>query len=170
MSAAQGQQVIDYISQQKQQVASIALEGEIDTELLLQQAAKRNVAASDAAVQAQITKDATTAETRHVFQIAIVPEVSAGASAATDAQVTAAQKADGLLVDLKGGKAWEDVVKASGDASATASNGDLLFIDKGSTSPDAAFVEATFALAAPGYTDVIKGLSLIHISEPTRLG
>jgi len=158
MSAAQGQQVIDYISQQKQQVASIALEDEIDTELLLQQAAERKVAASDAAVQAQITKDATTAETRHVFQIAIVPEVSAGASAATDAQVTAAQKkADGLLVDLKGGKAWEDVVKASGDASATVSNGDLLFIDKGSTSHDSAFVDATFALAAPGYTDVIKG-------------
>src|SRR5450759_3313989 len=158
MSAAQGQQVIDYISQQKQQVASIALEGEIDTELLLQQAAKRNVAASDAAVQTQITKDATTAETRHVFQIAIVPEVSAGASVATDAQVTVAQtKADGLLADLKGGKAWENVVKASGDASATASNGDLLFINKGSSSPDTAFVNAIFALAAPGYTDVIKG-------------
>lgn len=158
MSAAQGQQVIDYISQQKQQVASIALEGEIDTELLLQQAVKRNATAGDAAVQAQITKDATTTESRHVFQIAIVPEVSAGASAATDAQVTVAQtKADGLLADLKGGKAWEDVVKASGDASATASNGDLLFINKGSTSPDTAFVNAIFALAAPGYTDVIKG-------------
>ena len=158
MSAAQGQSVIDYISQQKQQVASIALEGEIDTELLLQQAVKRNATAGDAAVQAQITKDATTAESRHVFQIAIVPEVSAGASAATDAQVTAAQKkADGLLADLRGGKAWEDVVKASGDATATASNGDLLFINKGSTSSDAAFVDAIFALAAPGYTDVIKG-------------
>jgi len=158
MSAAQGQQVIDYISQQKQQVASVALEYEIDTELLLQLGVKRNATAGDAAVQAQITKDATTAESRHVFQIAIVPEVSAGASAATDAQVTAAQKkADGLLADLRGGKAWEDVVKASGDATATASNGDLLFINKGSTSSDAAFVDAIFALAAPGYTDVIKG-------------
>jgi len=158
MSAAQGQQVIDYITQQTQQVASVALENEIDTELLLQLAAKRNVTAGDAAIQAQITKDATTSESRHVFQIAIVPELSAGASAATDAQVTAAQqKADGLLADLKGGKAWEDVVKASGDATATASNGDLLFINKGSTSQDAAFVDAIFALAAPGYTDVIKG-------------
>ena len=158
MSAAQGQQVLQYISQQGQQVASVALEDEIDTELLLQLGAKRNATASDAAVQAQITKDATTVESRHVFQIAIVPEVSAGASAATDVQVTAAQaKADGLLADLKGGKAWEDVVKASGDATATASNGDLLFINKGSTSPDTAFVDAIFALAAPGYTDVIKG-------------
>jgi parvulin-like peptidyl-prolyl isomerase len=158
MSAAQGQQLIQYVSQQKQQVASVALEDEIDTELLLQLAAKRNVTASDAAIQAQITKDATTAESRHVFQIAIVPEVSAGASVATDAQVAAAQKkADGLLADLNGGKAWEDVVKESGDATATASNGDLLFIDKGSTSPDKAFVDAIFSLAAPGYTGVIKG-------------
>ena len=150
--------MIDYITQQTQQVASVALENEIDTELLLQLAAKRNVTAGDAAIQAQITKDATTSESRHVFQIAIVPELSAGASAATDAQVTAAQqKADGLLADLKGGKAWEDVVKASGDAAAAASNGDLLFINKGSTSQDAAFVDAIFALAAPGYTDVIKG-------------
>jgi len=158
ISAAQGQQVIQYISQQKQQVASIALEREIDTELLLQLGAKRNATASDPAIQAQLTKDATTAESRHAFQIAIIPEVSAGASAATDAQVAAAQKkADGLLADLAGGKAWEDVVKASGDATATAGNGDLLFIDKGSTSPDKAFVDAIFALAVPGHTNVIKG-------------
>jgi parvulin-like peptidyl-prolyl isomerase len=157
-SASQGQQVLQYISQQRQQVASVALEDEIDTELILQLAAKRGATASDAAVSAQLTKDATTAESRHAFQIAIVPEVSADASAATDAQVAAAQKkAEGLLADLKGGKAWEDVVKASGDATATASNGDLLFINKGSSSPDQAFVDAIFALAAPGYTDVIKG-------------
>ena len=158
LSAAQGQQVLQYISQQKQQVTSVALEDEIDTELLLQLGRKRNVTASDAAIQAQITKDATTVESRHVFQIAIVPEVSAGASAATDVQVAAAQKkADALLADLKGGKAWEDVVKASGDATAAAANGDLLFITKGSSSPDKAFVDAIFALAAAGYTDVIKG-------------
>jgi len=158
MSGAQGQSVIQYITQQRQQVASVALEDEIDTELLRQLAAKRNVTATDAAISAQLTKDATTVESRHVFQIAIVPELSAGASAATDAQVAAAQtKAAGLLADLKGGKAWEEVVKASGDATAATSNGDLLFLDKGSTSPDKAFVDAIFALSAAGYTDVIKG-------------
>ncbi len=157
-SAAQGQQVIQFITQQRQQVASVALEDEIDTELLLQLAAKRGVTVTDAAVQAQLTKDATTPESRHAFQIAIVPEVTAGAKTATDAQVAAAQtKAAGLLADLKGGKTWEDVVKASGDATAAANNGDLLFVNKDSTSPDKAFVDALFALAAPGYTDVIKG-------------
>ena len=38
-----------------------------------------------------------------------------------------------------------------------ANNGDLLFLNKGSTSPDKAFVDAIFALAAPGHTAVIKG-------------
>jgi parvulin-like peptidyl-prolyl isomerase len=154
MSAAQGQQILQYISQQQQQVASVALEDEIDTELVLQLAAKRNATASDAAIKAQITKDATTVESRHVYQIAIVPDPTAG----TDAGVAAAQKkADGLVADLKAGKTWEDVVKESGDATAAANNGDLIFINQGSTSPDTAFVDAIFALAAPGYTDVIKG-------------
>src|SRR5450759_5004398 len=146
-SAAQGQQVIQYITQQKGQVASVALEDEIDTELLLQLAAKRGDTVTDADVQAQITTDATTVESRHVFQIAIAPVVSPGAKAATDAQVAAAQtKAAGLLADLKGGKTWEDVVKASGDATAAANNGDLLFINKGSTTPDKAFVDAILSL------------------------
>ena len=157
-SAAQGQQVIQYISQQLQQVSSAALEDEIDTELLLQLGAKRGVSASAAAVQAQLTTDATTVESRHVFQIAIAPTISPGATAPTDAQVAAAQtKAQGLLADLKAGKTWEEEVKASGDATAAANNGDLLFVNKGATTPDKAFVDAIFALAAPGYTDVIKG-------------
>ena len=154
MSAAQGQQVLQYIAQQQQQVATAALEDEIDTELVLQLAAKRGAVASDAAVTAQLTKDATTVESRHVYQIAIVPDASAG----TDAGVSEAQaKANSLLADLKSGKTWEAVVKESGDATAAANNGDLLFVNQGSSSPDTAFVNAIFALSAPGYTDVIKG-------------
>ena len=158
ISAAQGQQVLQYISQQQQQISSVALEDAIDTELILQLGAKRSAVASDAAITTQVTTDATTVESRHVYQIQVVPEVSAGATTPTDAQVAAAQaKANSLLTDLKGGKTWEDVVKESGDASAAANNGDLLFISKGSTIPDEAFVNAIFALAAPGYTDVVKG-------------
>jgi parvulin-like peptidyl-prolyl isomerase len=88
----------------------------------------------------------------------VVPETSTGASEPTAAQTDAAKKkADGLLADLNGGKTWEEVVKASGDADALETNGDLFFIDKGSTSPDVPFVEAIFGLAAPGYTEVVEG-------------
>ena len=158
MSAAQGQQLLNYIAQQKQSLTNTAFEGEIDTTLMLQLAPKQKVTVTEAAIDAQVTKDATTPESRHTFVITVTPETSTGASAPTQAQKDAAKKkADGLAADLVAGKTWEEVVTASGDASAADTNGDLLFIDKGSTSPDAALVEAIFGLAAPGYTDVVEG-------------
>jgi PPIC-type PPIASE domain len=154
ISAAQGQQVLSYIAQQQQQVSTAALEDAIDTELILQLGAKRDANPTDAAISAQVTKDATTVESRHAYMIAVVPDPSAG----TDEGVSEAQaKADNLLAGLKAGKTWEDVVKESGDATAQANNGDLLFINQTSTTPDVAFVNAIFALTGPGYTDVVKG-------------
>jgi parvulin-like peptidyl-prolyl isomerase len=158
MSPSQGQQLLTYISQQKQQIGSLAFEREIDTTLLLQLAAKRAVDVTPAEIDAQVAKDATTPESRHSFVIAVTPEKDTGATKPTQAQKDAAKKkADGLLADLKGGKTWEEVVKASGDAAAAETNGDLLFIDTGTTSPDAPFVEGIFALAGPGVTAVIEG-------------
>jgi parvulin-like peptidyl-prolyl isomerase len=158
MSAAQGTQLLNYISQQKQQIGSVAYDREIDTTLLLQLAPAQGVEVTAAEIDAQVTTDATTVESRHSYQIQVKPETSTGATESTQAQKDAAKKkADGLLADLKGGKSWEDVVKASGDADAAETNGDLYFIDKGTTFPDKAFVEAIFALAAPGYTEVVEG-------------
>lgn len=158
MSPAQGQQLITYINQQKEQVDSLAYEREIDTALILQLAPDRGVEVTEAKIDAQVKKDATVPESRHTYQIQVVPETSTGATEPTQEQRDAAQKkADGLLADLKGGKTWEEVVKASGDADAAETSGDLYFIDEGTTSPDAPFVEAIFALAAPGYTEVIEG-------------
>jgi parvulin-like peptidyl-prolyl isomerase len=163
MSAAQGTQLLNYITQQKEQIGSVAYEREIDTMLLLQLAPKQNVQVAAAEVDAQITKDATTPESRHTYLIQVTPETSTGATLPTQAQKDAAKKkADGLLADLQGGKSWEDVVKASGDADAAETNGDLYFIDKGLTSPDEAFVDAIFALAAPGYTAVIEGADGVY--------
>ncbi|MFH1475246.1 MAG: peptidylprolyl isomerase, partial [Chloroflexota bacterium] len=158
MSPSQGQQLITYIGQQRDQIGSLALEREIDSTLLLQLAPKHAVEVTPAEIDAQVAKDATTPESRHSFVIAVAPEKDAGATEPTTAQKGAAKKkADGLLADLAGGKTWEEVVKASGDAAAAETNGDLFFIDKGTASPDAPFVEAIFALAAPGLTAVIEG-------------
>ncbi|HYN48667.1 MAG TPA: peptidylprolyl isomerase, partial [Candidatus Nanopelagicales bacterium] len=158
MSPSQGQQLLNYITEQKNQVGSLAYDREIDTTLLLQLASKRGVEVTPAAIDGQVAKDATMPESRHTFVIAITPQKDTGATEPTRAQKDAAKKkADGLLADLKGGKTWEEVVKASGDADAAETNGDLFFIDKGTTSPDAPFVEAIFALAAPGFTEVIEG-------------
>jgi parvulin-like peptidyl-prolyl isomerase len=158
MSAAQGQQLLNYIAQQKDQIGSVAYEREIDTALILQLAPDQGVQVTDAAIDGQITKDATTPESRHTYVIAVTPETSDGATEPTQAQKDAAKKkADELLAGLKGGTSWEDTVKASGDADAAETNGDLYFVDEGSTSPDTALVDAIFALPEPGYTAVVEG-------------
>ena len=163
MSSAQGTQLLNYIAEQMDQIGSVAYEREIDTTLLLQLAPKQGVQVAPAEVDAQITKDATTPESRHTFVIGVTPEISTGAAEPTQAQKDAAKKkADELLTSLQGGTSWEDVVKASGDADAAETNGDLYFIDKGVTSPDQAFVDAIFALAAPGYTAVIEGADGVY--------
>ena len=164
MSAAQGTQLVNFIDQQRQEIGSLAYEREIDTTLLLQLAPKQGVQVSAAEIDAQITKDATIPESRHTFQIQVTPETSTGATEPTQAQKDAARKkADGLLADLKSGTSWDDVVKASGDADAAETKGDLYFLEKGTTSPDKAFVDAVFALAAaPGYTEVIEGADGVY--------
>jgi parvulin-like peptidyl-prolyl isomerase len=158
MPPAQGQQLINFIAQQRQGIADFALEREIDATLLLQLAAREGVEISEAAIDAQIREDATAPESRHTFMIRVVPEVSEGATEPTAEQVAAArQKAEDLRAQLEAGTSWEEVVQASGDTDAIETNGDLSFLDEGSVAPDQYFVEAIFALPAPGFTDVIEG-------------
>jgi parvulin-like peptidyl-prolyl isomerase len=158
MSPAQGQQLLNFIEQQLGQIGSYAFEREIDTTLVLQLGATEGVEITDAAIDAQVQEEATTPESRHTYMIQVVPESTAGAAQPTTEEVEAARKkATDLRAQLETGTSWEDVVKASGDADAAESNGDLFYLDAGSTSPDEAFVEAIFALDAPGYTDVIEG-------------
>jgi parvulin-like peptidyl-prolyl isomerase len=158
MSQAQGQQLLNFVAEQKQDIGTYAYDREVDTTLILQLGASEGVAITEEAIDAQIQEDATTPESRHTFMIEVAPETSPGAAEPTPEQVDAAKKkADDLRAQLESGTSWEDVVKASGDADAAESNGDLLFLDEGSTSPDAAFVEAIFALEAPDYTDVVEG-------------
>ncbi len=159
ISSASAQQILQLISQQQQQLSTSVIEYAIDTELVRQLAAKRGLTIDPADVDAQMTKDATVPESRHAWMIAIAPEKSTGATSSTDAQIAAAKASAGkLLADLQGGKTWEDVVKESGDAAAQAGNGDLLYVDKGTTSPDTAFVDALMALPdTKSYTGVIQG-------------
>jgi parvulin-like peptidyl-prolyl isomerase len=158
MPASQAQTLISYVDSLKSNIESAALSYEEDSILIRQLADKRGITITDADIAAQLTKDATAVESRHTFVITIKPEVSTGASSATDAQKQAAHdKAQKLLDGLRSGTSWEDTVKASGDTTAATGNGDLYFIDKGGTTPDTALVDAIFALTANGYTDVIEG-------------
>lgn len=158
MPPAQGQQLLNFIAQQRQAITDFALEREIDATLLLQLADREGLEISEAAIDAQVREDATAPESRHAFMIRVTPEVSEGAAEPTAEQVAAArQKAEDLRAQLEGDTSWEEVVRASGDTDAIETNGDLSFLDEGTVAPDRAFVEAIFALPAPGFTDVIEG-------------
>lgn len=146
------------LDQSLQSVNSTALEELIDAELQRQLAGQQGVTVSDADINAKLTEEATSQEWRHVWVIAVTPEVSANAAAPTDAQKAAAQaKADGALKDLQSGKAWNDVVKAVSTDSSASSDGDLGWKSATDTSLDPAFHDALFAAPLNTPTAVVAG-------------
>ena len=74
ISSNTGSQFLSYLQQQQQSLAQVALSQAINTEMFLQLGAKRGITVTDAQVDAQVTKDATTPESRHVFEIDVIPE------------------------------------------------------------------------------------------------
>jgi parvulin-like peptidyl-prolyl isomerase len=159
LSEAQAASQTQYIQQQQQQLAPLALERIIDSRVMADLAAQQGITVTDADIDAKLTKEATTAEQRHAFVIEVAPELDQGAVDPTDAQKTAAKaKADQALKDLQGGKAWDEVAKAvSTDASTASTGGDVGWIAKDDASNDEALVEAIFAAQPNTPTAVIEG-------------
>jgi parvulin-like peptidyl-prolyl isomerase len=154
--ASAAQQTID---QQRASIEAIALERIIDTRLQARLATEEGVSASPADVDARMLVEATTPESRHIWQIEVEPETTAGAVDPTEAQVTAArQKAEAALKDLQAGKAWEDVAKTVSTDTATAPQaGDLGFLAADDSLTDEGLLKAVFAAAPNTPTAVIEG-------------
>jgi parvulin-like peptidyl-prolyl isomerase len=134
-----------------------ALDALIDARLQARLAQEAGIAVTDADVDAALAEEATIAEQRKVSVVAVQPEQDEGASSPTDAQRAAAkQKADAALADLKAGKAFDEVAKQYSTDASGQGGGSLGYITK-SYSADPAFVEAVFALALNGTTEVIEG-------------
>jgi len=114
---------------------------------------------TDAAITAQVTTDATTVESRHVLPD---PGRPGGERGRDDAHPPPRSRqprprptaCSPTSRPARPGRTWS---RSRATRPPPRNNGDLLFINKGSTTPDEAFVNAIFALAAPGYTDVIQG-------------
>ncbi|HVA84698.1 MAG TPA: peptidylprolyl isomerase [Candidatus Saccharimonadales bacterium] len=150
---------LQFINQQRNNIATGAAEDLIDATLQQQLADKNGVTVAESAIDQRITQEATTPETRHVWVIGFKPAVSANATTPTDAQKAAAkQAAESVLAQLKAGtiKFQDYALKNSQDASQS-KGGDLGWIEAGSTSLDPAFQDAAFKLQANGLTDVIEG-------------
>ncbi len=161
LTAAQASSRIDQINQQlddKQGTFSATIvEKLIDTNLQTSLANELGVTPTAEQVDARILQDKTRKEERHIWLVAVKPEVTAPATDPTDAQKAAAKtKADGALASIKGGKAFADVAReVSTDASKT-SGGDLGFADS-SVVDAGAWQAALFKLDVNGLTDVIVG-------------
>jgi parvulin-like peptidyl-prolyl isomerase len=164
-------QELSFLNQRRQSLTQIALEKLIDVNLQDKLAGDAGLSASDAEVQTQLTKEATTEEQRHVWMIEVEPATDPVSGQVGDAQKAEAKaKADKALADLKSGKAWEDVAKTASTAATAPQAGDLGWLSKGS-GYDEKFMDAVFAAAQDKPTDVVVGddgiFRLGRVTEPS---
>jgi parvulin-like peptidyl-prolyl isomerase len=159
LTQAQGTSAESTITNQKNNVASIALEHIIDTKLQASLAVQEGVSAAPADIDAKLQDEATTPETRHVWMIEVAPVTDAGAVEPTATQKADAKaKAEAALKDIQGGKAWEDVAKTVSTDTATAPQaGDLGWLAADDSQTDEAFLTAVFAAPANTPTAVVEG-------------
>ena len=92
----------------------------------------------------------------------ILVEVAAGADA--DTQKAALAKAEALAAEIKGGKAFADVAKASSDdLGSKQQGGDLGWLEPGSSDP--AFEEALFKLEVGQISEPVLGTNGYHLIQ-----
>jgi len=148
---------ISAIESQKQSLSAIVMERLVDAELQRQLADEQGLTIAEADIDARLVEEATRAEQRHLWVIEVAPEISAGATEPTAAQVAAAKAtADTAAADLASGKAWEDVAKAVSTASSAAQGGDLGWATS-ETTLDEELRRALFAASVDTPTVVIEG-------------
>jgi parvulin-like peptidyl-prolyl isomerase len=165
LTAAERDQAAAAIDQQRtaSTLQQQAYEDLIDQSIMATLANEQGITVTDADIDAQITTEATTPELRHSWVIAVKPEISTGASDATDAQKAAAKaKADQALTDLQSGKKWEDVAKAVSADPTAGNGGDLGWLQAADTSQDKPFLDAVFAAQVNTPTAVVTGADGIY--------
>jgi parvulin-like peptidyl-prolyl isomerase len=161
LTAAQAQAQVDAINNQLDDsqgaFTTRVIEKLIDTKIQAKLAADMGITITPEQVDQRILEDKTRKEERHVWLIAVKPEVDTGKTEPTDAQKAAAkQKADAALAKLKSGSTFEDIAKSDSTDTSKAAGGDLGWIDD-TASEDEAWQTAVFKLDANGTTDVIEG-------------
>jgi parvulin-like peptidyl-prolyl isomerase len=148
---------MQYLQQQASSLDTTALSELIDAAIQGKLARDRGISVTDADIDAQLVKEASSPEQRKISVVVVKPALDTGASTPTDAQKqTAKTQADAALVDLKAGKAFADVAKQYSTDSSKDNGGDYGYLTK-SSSLDKAFLDALFALPINGTTDVVTG-------------
>lgn len=151
-----------FLDQRRQSIAPITLEKLIDVTLQKKLSADDGITVTDADIDAQLLKEKTTDEQRHVWMIEVEPSVDPVTGQVGDTQKAAAKaKADQALADLKAGKAWDDVAKTVSTAASAPQAGDIGWMPKDS-GYDTDLMTAVFGLAQGGVSDVVVGSDGIY--------
>jgi len=157
LTQAQADSQRQSIASARQQMPQSSLDRLIDATLQAQLAAEESVTVTEQQVDERMVAEATRPEQRHIWAIAVQPEISPGATAPTDAQSsTARAKAGQALAELRAGKKWEDVAKTVSTDSSSTQGGDLGWTTKEGPY-EAVFLDALFAATVDAPPDVIKG-------------
>lgn len=161
---------VNTYEQQKQSVATLALEGLIDQVYMQQLAAPMGITVSQADVDAAFTRAGETPETRHVLAIFVAPQTSAGADLPTAVQIaTAKANADKALAALKAGQAFAAVAKQYSTDPSKGNGGDYGDVTPGYPA-DPAWVKALFQVPLNGLTPIVQGADGIYrIGKVTKI-
>lgn len=171
ISDAVAEQQLGILDQRRQGLGDTAIENLIDATLISQLAEKEGVSVTDQQISERLIKEATTPERRRAWIISARPETSEGADAPTDEQKAAARaRAEGMLAEIKAGKAFDEVAKAGSDHVSKSSGGDVGFVNREATFYDPGLMGALFSLPLNEVSGVIDGEDgLFYIVRTTEI-
>jgi parvulin-like peptidyl-prolyl isomerase len=150
-------QQLSFLQQRSAALESLTLERLIDVKLQASLASQAGISVSDAEVDAQLAKEATTDEQRHVWMIEVQPAVDPLIGQVGPIQKAEAKaKAETALAELRAGKSWDDVAKTVSTATSAPQAGDISWVPKDS-GYDQKFMAAVFAAQVNTPTEVIEG-------------
>jgi parvulin-like peptidyl-prolyl isomerase len=157
ISQADGQQQLQFISQRRDQLASLTVQRLVDNALMTKLATDDGITVSDADVDKQFLDEATTSEQRHTWMIEVEPQADPVTGAVADEQKRVAlTKAQQALGRLARGESWEDVARTVDTSGLAPQAGDLGWLQKES-GYDQKFMDAVFAVDINKPTAVIEG-------------
>lgn len=157
LTEAEYQGQLQFVEQQRSQLAAIALDRLVDVTLQGTLAAERSIQVTEDEITAEVLEESTNPEQRHVWMIEVEPNVDPETGDVTpDLRRAALGEAQRALARLKGGESWEDVARTVSDAGIAPLAGDLGWLQEQS-GYDEALMAAVFDAELNTPTDVIEG-------------
>ena len=157
LTEAEYQGQVQFVDQQRSQLAAISLDRLVDVSLQGMLAGDRGIQVTEDEITAEVLEESTNQEQRHVWMIEVEPEVDPDTGDVTpDLRRAAHGEAQRALSRLNAGESWEDVARTVSDAGIAPLAGDLGWL-QAESGYDEALMAAVFDAELNTPTDVIEG-------------